>query len=147
MKTYAEKSIGQLDLYNYYKESCIKKNREYVDYNTYSNIIKDANVLIREAILYKGERIQLPYKLGELFVHKYENVFNPENKKAWKVDWKKTKEVGKIVYFESKYGYKWKWDKRKAIVKGKKFYVFKACRQASRGVQDAINNKHLDFFH
>lgn len=146
MNTYSENSIAQIDFYNYYKESSIKKGKEYVDYKTYSNIIKDANLLIRDAILYKAEKVQLPYRLGDLFVKKYENKYNLDKIANWKVDWKKTKELGYKVYFDSKYGYKWKWDKTKACFKGRKLYTFKPCRKASRLVSDAINNKHLDFY-
>jgi hypothetical protein len=143
---YSKNSIAQKDFYEYYKQSSIKKNKEYVDYKTHSSILKEANKLIRDEIIYNGERFLLPYRGGELFIHKYENVFKEENKSKWKVDWKKTKEVGFKVYFDSKYGYKWKWDKRKAVVKGKKFYTFRACRKSQRMVSDAINNKNVDYY-
>lgn len=146
MSTYSKKSIAQRDFYNYYKEISTKKNKEVVDYNTYSNVLKDANLLIRDKILYDGERVHLPYRLGDLFIQKFENSFSENGKKGWKIDWKKTNEAGHVVYFESKYGYKWKWDKKKAVLAGKKFYTFRACRKAQRLVSDAINNKHLDYF-
>lgn len=146
MSTYAKKSIAQVDFYNYYKESSIRKNREYVDYKTYSNILKEANLLIRDSILYKAEKVQLPYRLGNLYVQKYENNYDLENIAKWKINWKETNKAGHRVFFESKYGYKWKWDKKKACFKGKKLYTFKACRKASRLVSDAVNNKHLDFY-
>lgn len=146
MSTYSKNSIAQNDFYQYYKQLAIKKNKTYVDQKLHSNILKDANLLIRNKILYEGQRIHFPYRLGELFIQKYENTFTDDNKKKWKIDWKKTNELGHVVYFESKYGYKWKWDKKKALFKGKKLYTFKACRKASRLVSDAINNKNLDYF-
>ena len=145
MATYSKNSLAQKDFYNYYKTISIKKNKEYIDYKTYSNILKDFNLLLRDKIIYEAEIFQMPYRLGELYIHKYENVFKPENIKSWKVDWKKTKELGHKVFFESKYGYKWKWNKKHAVVKGKKFYTFRACRKAQRLVSDAINNKNIDY--
>lgn len=143
---YSENSIAQKDFYNYYKEMSIKKGKEYIDYPLYSKILKDFNQMMRDKIVYEAERFTMPYRMGDLFIHKYENVFKESNMRSWKVDWKKTKELGYKVYFESKYGYKWKWDKRKSVVKGKKFYTFRACRKAQRMVPDAINNKNLDYY-
>jgi len=143
---YSKNSIAQRDFYNYYKDTCVRKGREYEDYKTFSAIIKDANLIIRNRMLYNSEKLTIPYRLGDLSVIKYENTYNLDNIKKWKVDWKATKELGHIVYFESKYGYKWKWDKKKACVPGRKFYTFKACRKASRLVSDAINNKQLDYY-
>jgi hypothetical protein len=144
--SYSKNSIAQKDFYTYYKESCIKKNKEYVDYKTYSNVLKDANLLIRDLILYQAEKIHLPYRLGDLYIQKFENIFTEKSRKGWKINWKETNKLGHVVYFESKYGYKWKWDKKKAVLAGKKFYTFRACRKAQRLVSDAINNKNLDYF-
>lgn len=146
MSTYSKNSIAQRDFYQYYKDLQTRKGKKVEDYILYSNILKDANLLLRDAIILKGEKVHCPYRMGDLFIQKYENTFNIDNKRKWKIDWKRTKEEGHVVYFESKYGYKWKWDKRQAIFKGKKLYTFKACRKASRLVSDAINNKHLDYF-
>ena len=143
---YSKNSIVQADFYRYYKKLCKAKGKVPVDYQTYCNITTDGNLIIKDKIVYEGERVQLPYRLGELFVQKYENSYTEENKKKWKINWKATKEAGHVVYFESKYGYKWKWDKKRALLIGKKFYTFKACRQAARAVPDAINNKNLDFY-
>lgn len=139
-------TIGQKDFYDYYVELCDKKGITPRSYKEYSSILKDANLLIRDSILFKGEKVNLSYRLGELFVHKYENKFDIDKIANWKVNWKKTKELGTKVYFESKYGYKWKWNKKGATFKGKKFYTFQACRKASRLVSIAINEKNLDFY-
>lgn len=144
--SYSKNSIAQKDFYNFYKESCVKKNKEFVDYKLYSAILKDANLLIRDSILYKAEKVHLPYRLGDIFIQKFENNFSENTRKGWKINWKETNKLGHVVYFESKYGYKWKWDKKKAVLAGKKFYTFRACRKAQRLVSDAINNKNLDYF-
>ena len=144
--SYSKNSIAQRDFYNYYKDISIKKNKPYVDYKVYSAILKDANLLMRDKIVYEGERIQLPYRLGDLFIQKFENSFSETTRKGWKINWKETNKAGHVVYFESKYGYKWKWDKKKALLIGKKFYTFRACRKSQRLVSDAINNKQLDYF-
>jgi NADPH:quinone reductase-like Zn-dependent oxidoreductase len=84
--------------------------------------------------------------LGTLGVYKFKVAYNPENTKNWKVDFKATKEAGHVVYYGSTYGYMWKWSKKHAKFKGKKWYNFKPCRTASRLIADAVNNKELDFY-
>jgi hypothetical protein len=141
------KEIGTKNFYNYYKEYSIKKNREYVDYKTYSTILKEFNLALRDKLVYNSEHVTLPYRLGKLYIHKFENNYSEENQKSWSIDFKKTKELGHIVYYGSKYGYRWKWDKKTCIVKGKRYYTFKACRTSSRLIADAIKNKQLDYYH
>lgn len=141
------KETGLKDFYNFYKENSIKKGKSYVDYKTYTTIIREFNLEFRNKIIYNSERIKLPYRLGELFVHKFENNYSEENKKNWSIDFKKTKELGKTIYHGAKYGYRWKWNKKTCIVRGKKYFTFKPCRTSSRLIADAIKNKNLDYYH
>lgn len=141
------KEIGNRDFYNYYKEISIKKGRDFLDYKTYTKILREFNLMLRDKLVYNSEHVTLPYRLGKLYIHKFENNYSEDNKKNWSIDFKKTKELGMTVYYGAKYGYRWKWDKRICIVKGKKYFTFKACRTSSRLIADAIKNKHLDYYH
>lgn len=143
---YSEKSIVQADFYKFYKDTCIRKNKPFVEYQKYCDIINDFNILVRDKMINEGERLHMPYRMGELYVQKFESNFDPERKNTWKINWPETNKVGQVVYFESKYGYKWKWDKKNACFKGRKLYTFRACRKARRLIPDAINNKNLDFY-
>jgi hypothetical protein len=140
------KDIGLRDFYKYYKETAIKKNRSYVDYKTYSKILKEFNLEVRTKIIYNSETLTLPFKLGKLFIHKFQNTFTEDNKRNWRVNYKLSKEQNMIIYHGSMYGYKWKWSKVHCGVKGKRYYSFKPCRTASRLIADAVNNKQLDFY-
>lgn len=140
------KDIGLKDFYNYYKETAIRKNRIYVDYKTFTNIIKDFNTEIKNKIVYEAERIDLPYKLGKLSVKKFTNTYTETNKKNWRVNYKASKEKGYIVYHASEYGYRWKWNKFYCKVSSRKWYSFKPCRTASRAIADAIKNKNIDYY-
>lgn len=139
------KNISLIDFYKDYKNNAIKKNIPYKSYSEYSKILKEFNLRLRHKIIYEGEKVKLPYRLGELYIKKFENNFDPENSKKWRIDFKKTKELGHKVYFGSDYGYRWQWVKQKCVVKGKRYYSFKPCRKASRLIADAINNKKLDY--
>lgn len=135
------KEIGINDFYNYYVESCKENNVNIVDYKTYSNILKDCNLIIRDKIINHSEKVVLPYRNGTLSIIKFENKYNPEKQYKWKIDFKKSKELGFKVYYGSQYGYRWKWDKSIAITAGKWAYHFKPVRQASRMIAEAIRNK------
>jgi hypothetical protein len=140
------KEVGNRDFYNYYKEVSIRKNKPYVDYGTYIKIIRDFNLLLREAVIYKAEKIVLPYKLGTLFVRKFEHNYHEKNKRLWNIDFKATKEQGITIYHGDQYGYGWKWNKIDARVKNQRYYRFRACRKANRLIADAIKNKNLDYY-
>ena len=140
------KEIGLKDFYDLYEQVCTKRNKHCVDRRTYGIILKEFNLEIRNRIIYKSERITLPYKLGDLYIRKFENTYTEDNKKNWAIDFKKTKELGHVVYHGAKYGYRWRWEKRKCIVRGKSYFRFKPCRTSSRMIADAIKNKHLDYY-
>lgn len=130
---------GIRDFYDFYVEDCTKKGLKCQPYSIYSMIIKDCNMLIRDKIL-ANEKFQLPYKNGQLSVIKFENSFDPDKQYKWKVDFKKTKELGTKVYYGSPYGYRWKWHRTDAITTGKMYYHFKPMRKASRLIAEAIKN-------
>lgn len=140
------KDIGLKDFYKFYIENSKSKNKPYVDYKTYSRLLKDINLTIRHKIVYESELFVIPYRIGEIYIHKFKNHYGETNKKNWKVDYKATKERGSVIYHGDPYGYKFKWSKKKAILNGKKWYSFKPCRKASRMIADAVNNKQLDFY-
>lgn len=140
------KNISLRDFYNYYKDNCKKKNIKYKTYSEYSKLLKEFNLRVRDKLIYEAETLTLPFRLGNLYIKKFEVSYEIDNQKNWRIDFKKSKELGHKVYFGSPYGYRWSWNKRNCIVKGKKFYTFKPCRTASRLIADAINNKKLDFY-
>lgn len=133
------KEIGLRDYYNYYIENCKKYNSKYQDYKVFAKIIREANILIRDKIL-TNETFKIPYLMGELKIIKFENKFDLDKQYKWKVDYKKSKELGYIVYFGEQYGYRWKWIKNKALVSGKNYYHFKPVRLASRLINKTIKS-------
>ena len=140
------KDISLRDFYKYYSENCTKKGIKVKSYTEYSKLLKDFNLRVRDKLLYNSETFTLPFRLGSLYIKKFENSYDIDTKYKWKIDFKSTKEQGKTIYYGSPYGYRWIWDKKNCRVKGKKFYQFKPCRTASRLIADAIKNKKLDFY-
>lgn len=98
-------------------------------------------------IVYENASYKIPYKLGLLGIIKFHQKFNDDNKHRWAVDWKKSKEIGQIVYFENSDRYKWRWDKSYTRFKGKKYYAFKATKLNNRLIKKAKKeNPHLDYY-
>ena len=135
---------GLKNYYDYYKENCIKKKLPYKDYKIFAKIIRQANTIIRDYVLSNGT-FKLPYSGGSLQIIKFENKYNPDKQYKWKVDYKKSKELGYTVYYGEQYGYRWKWNKSKALIKGKMYYHFKPVRMASRLINTAVKSG-IDYY-
>jgi len=139
-----EKGIGRA--YLEYVKECDRRGKTPESYDIYTQVLKDANKLIRDKIVFESETLDLPYRLGKLSIIKFENKFDPEKQYKWKVDFKKSKELGYTVYYGSPYGYRWKWNKSKAVVTGKMYYRFTPVRDASRLIAKAIKEHNIDYF-
>lgn len=143
------KVTADISLAEFYLEYCRMenvKNRTPKEYKIYSAVLKDVNKAIADLCL-QGETVKLPYNLGKLGIIKYEVNFNPEKQNIWKVDYKRSKELGMIVYFDDPYRYKWKWNKNDVKLVGKKWYKFLPLRQNSRAIAKAIKeNPKLDYY-
>lgn len=130
------------DMYKYYKVTYSKNNP--VDYKTYARIIKKCNKELIRTIVEDSTCFNLPYRLGKLQICKFKRSFDqPKNK--WAIDYKRSREMGFTVYYDTPYVYKWVWKKHNAIVKNKTGYKFKASRTTAREVPKAIKRK-VDYF-
>ncbi len=143
---YTTKQIANKDYYDYYVETSIKKDKPYVDRKTFGQILCDFNLLLLDRMINNAERVNLPYRLGTIYVRKFEHNYHEKNKRLWNIDFKATKEQGKTVLHGDKYGYGFKWIKKGARVHGVRYHGFRASRKANRLIADAVKNKHLDFF-
>lgn len=138
--------IGLMDFYKHYVTISKRRNKPYKDYQTFAKVIKTFNKKFRDRIIYNSERITMPYKLGDLYVKKFDTNRSPTDDKNWKINYKETRATGKVVYHEDDCGYKWQWTKVTCRVRGKRYFRFKPCRAASRMIADAVKNKNLDFY-
>lgn len=138
------KEKGLRDYYNYYKEYSEKHKYKVQDYKVFAKIIREANLIIRDQVL-TNDTFKMPYYMGNLKIIKFENKFDAEKQYRWKVDYIKSKELGYIVYYGEQYGYRWKWEKTKALVVGKMYYHFKPVRMASRLINTAIKSG-IDYY-
>ncbi len=137
--------LGPMVLYKYYLKHCYELDKRAVPYSKFSKIIKGCNREMMRLCTEESEIVRLPFRLGYLQVVKREKGYDLENAKI-PIDWQRTKKEGFIVYYESKYLYKWTWLKKTSLVKNKSKYKFEACREAKRRVPYALKKLNVDFF-
>jgi hypothetical protein len=144
--TYKKRTKGKItgclvlkDSYREYRS----KTENPVNYKTYCKIIKECNKELLNEVVNESNSILLPYRLGKLEIVKFTKIYR--EKSIWPVDFKKTKELGFVVYHESKYIYKWMWNRNNAIIINKSKYKFLASREAKRMVAPALKNG-VDYF-
>ena len=115
-----------------------------IDKNTYRNICIDFNEMLIDYIISDAGEVTLPCRLGTLRVKKIKS----KNRKM--VDWKLTKEYGKLIYHLNMhtdgYYYKWHWKKQHALFSNKSVYSFKPLRKFKRNVAKLLKDNKVDYF-
>ena len=104
--TKLKEKFGLREIYKFYKSKFTPEERacsSFVDYKTYSNILKDFNKEMIRLIIEEGVEFKLPVRLGFLRVKKYKkNIrLNPDgsvNTKSLKVDWNESIKLWKREY-------------------------------------------------
>ena len=123
-----------------YKDFCKKNEDVDISIDEWRKIIYTFNTMFIEHILETGQKIKLPSGIGEFSINKRKKkkvkVINGKEKIGLPIDWKKTREKGKIIYnfnFHTEgYSFRWKWFKNTARFKYSDFFFFKASRVTSR---------------
>lgn len=123
-----------------YIDFCKKNPTIILTYDEWRNIIYSFNESFREYILETGDKARLPCGIGEFSINKKKRKkiteHNGKQYVSLPVDWKKTKEKGKIIYnfnFHTEgYFFGWIWFKKTARIKNVELWYFKACRTTSR---------------
>lgn len=119
--------------------------REELSFTDYKKILLHFNSLLVEHILQTGEKVKLPFGLGELSVAKYkprrEKTFMDKSGQlttipGLPINWEKTRQHGKIIYHMNSHTdghkYRWKWFRTKARFAGSSCFSFRPGRVTSR---------------
>jgi len=122
-----------------YKNFCKKHPTIKLTYDEWRNIIYSFNDAFKNYILETGEKAKLPFGFGEFSINKKKRRklkgLNDEFINL-PVDWKKTKEKGKIIYnfnyHTEGFFFGWKWFKETARLKNADLWYFKPSRTTSR---------------
>jgi hypothetical protein len=122
-----------------YTSFCKKHPTIKLTFDEWRNIIYSFNESFKDYILETGERAKLPFGFGEFSINKKKRRklkgLNNEFVNL-PVDWKKTKEKGKIIYnfnyHTEGYFFGWLWFKETARLKNCELWYFKPTRTTSR---------------
>lgn len=140
------------DIYRRYRQD-IARRSEGCDYATFAKILRDFNKELSRVILEESEIINLPFRLGKLYITKTKQWYSkPEWSKIplnLPIDWKTSKEIGKRVYHLNEhtngYIYRWRWYKRGAHVANVTLYKFLPVRQNKRKITQLLK-KGVDYW-
>lgn len=129
---------GSLEFYKEFKERYPKYN---ISYKEYVSILKYYNLQIANHVLDTGQKIKLPWGIGELCINKYKRkVYKIDSKGEkvynYKIDFQKSKELGKKVYHlnlhTDGYQYHWFWSTTTSKIKYARIWSLTMAREHSR---------------
>ena len=123
-----------------YNNFCKRHPTMNFSYDEWKNIIYSFNESFRDYILETGEKIKLPFGLGEFSINKKKRkkikVSNGQEYVNLPIDWQKTKQKHKIIYnfnFHTEgFFFGWIWFKKTARFKHFPLWNFKPTRVTSR---------------
>ena len=140
-----------------YNNFCRKHPSIKLSFDEWRQIIYSFTDAFREYILETGERAKLPFGFGEFSINKKKRKkIKKNNGKEFinlPVDWKKTKEKGKIIYnfnyHTEGYFFGWMWFKETARLKYLDLWYFKPSRVTSRLLSHYLktNEKYQHLYH
>lgn len=133
------------DNYNrFLKENNVTEKE--LSYKKYKRIIETCNWMYVEYALRTGFKVTLPFGFGNISVVKKKiKTFKEFQGKQYinlRIDWAKTKEIGKRVYHTNEhsdgFNYKWRWSGREAKFHLSDLYTFRPQRYASRAISKYV---------
>lgn len=127
-------------MYKYYKANSTYK----VEYSLYKRILDKMSQIIAEAVLDRSEGFKMPCGIGYIQVGKYQP--KNYNSKSLSIDYKSTREYGKVIYHlnEHSNGYKYRLHWSKVPMTFADRYKYQLClvRANKRKLAQLIFNKH-----
>lgn len=122
-------------------------------YPKYCKNLEVCNWMFIEYALRTGQKVYLPYGFGPLAVNKKKlKMYKEHEGKKYinlRVDWKKTREIGKKVYHTNEhsdgFNFRWMWFSDEAKFAFADLYVFKPGRYASRAINKYIRKVNAQY--
>lgn len=123
-----------------YKRFCKKYPTISPSFDQWRNVLFTFNDLIRSHILETGELVTFPYGIGAFSINKKKRrrfiTVDGREKINLPIDWKKTKEKGKVIYnmnyHTEGYFFGWMWFKKTSRLRNIDLWFFKPSRTTSR---------------
>lgn len=134
-----------------YLKFCKKNPHINLTFDEWKNILFLFNDYIRTYILETGSLVKLPFGFGLFGINKRKRKMTYINKEGKEkinlpIDWKKTKEKGKIVYIfnyhTDGYSFNWIWFPRRSFLPLSSFWYLRPTRATSRTLKDYLTFKN-----
>lgn len=131
-----------------YKAFCKKHPTINISFDQWKKLLYGFNEYFKTYILETGDKARMPFGLGDFAITKKKRKKIKTNKEGREfinlpVDWKRTKEKGKIIYnfnFHTEgYFFGWVWFKNTARIRNTDLWYFKPSRVSSRLLSHYIN--------
>ena len=130
-----------------YNDFCKRHPIIKLTFDQWMSIIYDFNEAFRDYILETGDKAKFGFGFGEWSINKKKRkkiiVVDGQEHIGLPIDWKKTKEKGKVIYnfnFHTEgYFFGWMWFKPTARFKNTDLWYFKASRATSRLLAHYLN--------
>lgn len=140
-----------------YLDFCKKNPDIKISFDKWRIIVYGFNESFREYILETGDKVRLPFGFGEFSINKKKRKKIKQSSDGKEfinlpVDWKKTKEKGKIIYnfnFHTEgYFFGWMWFRQNARIKHLDLWYFKPSRATSRLLSHylTVDNKYQHIY-
>jgi len=122
-------------------------------YSKYCKNLEVCNWMFVEYALRTGQKVQLPHGFGTLAVNKKKlKMYKEHNGKKYinlRIDWKKTRELGKKVYHTNEhsdgFNFRWMWFSEDAKLFLSDLYVFKPGRYVSRAINKYVRKVNAQY--
>lgn len=132
-----------------YISFCKENPHISLPFDMWQKIVYDINYSFRDHILETGDKIKLPFGLGEISINKKKRkktkIIEGKEFINLPIDWKRTKEKGKKIYnfnhHTEGYFFGWIWFRNTARFKHRELWFFKPSRITSRAIAVYINKE------
>ena len=132
------------DIYKHYTDNT--EDNYSIDYKTYRDVLNSFFQMLSYNLIEEGHTIKLPYNLGYLDIVKSRNWIKA---KRYSIDFKATREYGKIIYHLNEHsgGYKHRchWTKFGCNIANLNKYRFIMTRTNKRRLAQIILNRERDY--
>ena len=130
-----------------YNNFCRKNPTIKITFDEWRNIIYQYNEHFKNYILETGEKARLPFGFGEFSINKKKRkkmkTVDGKEMVNLPVDWKRSKEKGKIIYnfnyHTEGFFFGWMWFKESTRLRNIDLWYFKPCRITSRLIRHYLN--------
>lgn len=136
-----------------YEKFCAAHPNIYLTFDKWKSIIYSFNYLFRDHILETGDKIRLPWGLGNFSVSKKKSkrfvTYKEKEYVNMPIDWVKTRKAGKKIYHLNShtdgFRYKWIWFNSDARFYQSAIWVFKPSRISSRKLAEYLKRPNSSY--